>query len=239
MLYKLSFCSVSRSSDSAMKNKRRDRPRKTPKQARAQETVEAILVAAARIFRKHGYADATTNRIAEAAGVSIGSLYEYFPSKDALLVSLADRHMNEGMALVMQLLAEGARDNEPLDAWVRRAVDAMIELHMREPELHRVLFEESPLPARLRASLEDLESTLVSSVEMLLRSRDDVRVRDVGLSARILVRTVESLTHDFVLRRRAPDDRATFVAEVAQLVTGYLTFDRTKRRERAKEHAST
>lgn len=67
-------------------------PRKRPVQARSKDTVEFVIEAAARVFRREGFA-ATTNRIAREAGVSIGTLYEYFPNKQALLAALAERHV--------------------------------------------------------------------------------------------------------------------------------------------------
>jgi AcrR family transcriptional regulator len=54
--------------------------------------VDSILDAAARVLRKHGYEEATTNRVAEVAGVSVGSLYQYFPNKEALVHALIERH---------------------------------------------------------------------------------------------------------------------------------------------------
>ena len=69
-------------------------PRRRPSQARSRSKVEYLLEAAAQVFRAEGYS-ATTNRIAERAGVSIGTLYEYFPNKEALLLALADRHVTE------------------------------------------------------------------------------------------------------------------------------------------------
>lgn len=71
--------------------------RRRPSQQRSRETVEWIVEAAARVFEREGL-DATTNRIAEEAGVSIGSLYQYFPDKHALLDELAIRHLEEGEA---------------------------------------------------------------------------------------------------------------------------------------------
>jgi AcrR family transcriptional regulator len=73
-------------------------PRKLPKQERSEATVESILDAAAQVFERHGYAAGTTSRIAERAGVSIGSLYQYFPNKDAILVALVHRHLAESTA---------------------------------------------------------------------------------------------------------------------------------------------
>jgi len=69
-------------------------PRRRPLQARSRDKVSWLLEAAARVFRAEGYG-ATTNRIAERAGVSIGTLYEYFPNKEALLLALAEHHVDE------------------------------------------------------------------------------------------------------------------------------------------------
>ena len=71
------------------------RLRKRPRQQRACATWHAILDAAAQLFSEHGYAATSTNKVAERAGVSIGSLYQYFPNKDALLLALAERHIGE------------------------------------------------------------------------------------------------------------------------------------------------
>ena len=73
----------------------RTRPRKSPSQKRSQLTVAALREATARILVKEGYEAASTNKIAAAAGVSIGSLYQYFPSKEALVAAVIDHHTQE------------------------------------------------------------------------------------------------------------------------------------------------
>ncbi|OWY61320.1 hypothetical protein B7486_64405, partial [cyanobacterium TDX16] len=80
------------------------RPRKAPRQQRAVETRARILEAAAEVFTEHGYAAGTTNRIAERAGMSVGSLYQYFPNKDAILVELVELHIAEGTAVLAPIL---------------------------------------------------------------------------------------------------------------------------------------
>src|ERR1700733_5846515 len=91
---------------SPMAKRTRTAPRKKPRQGRSQATVDAILVATARVLCATGYDRASTNRIALAAGVSVGSLYQYFPSKEALVAALVERHIDEMTSLVRTKLVE-------------------------------------------------------------------------------------------------------------------------------------
>src|SRR5688572_3227422 len=68
-------------------------PRKRPRQARSRATYQSLLDATARVLERHGYAALTTNHVAEAAGVAVGSLYEYFPSKEVIVAELVRRTM--------------------------------------------------------------------------------------------------------------------------------------------------
>jgi len=201
------------------------RPRKRPSQARSRETVQAILEAAARIFAAHGYAAGTTNRIAEAAGVSVGSLYEYFPNKDALLVALMEAHVSEGQALLEEAAEGVAGRRLRLRPAVRQLVGAMIALHARDRALHRVLFEEAPLPPRVRRQLAHAEEQVAAHVAAYLRGHPEVTVPDPDLAATVVVQTVEALTHKLVVH----GSEAALVAqadELTALVVAYLTADR-------------
>ncbi|MGH0035402.1 MAG: TetR/AcrR family transcriptional regulator [Myxococcota bacterium] len=198
------------------------RPRKRPRQARSRATVEAILEAAARIFRQHGYAAGTTDRIAEKAGVSIGTLYQYFPNKDALLVALAERHIDAGFARVRELLDRSAAAELPLESLVRRFVEAMIALHAHEPELHRVLFEEAPLPASLRRSLRQRELALAGEVRAVLEAQPGVCMGDPMVSAYVVVQTIEGLVHGFILHPPAGIDAEALADEIVAMICGYL-----------------
>jgi AcrR family transcriptional regulator len=199
------------------------KPRKRPSQARSKATVAAILVAAAQVFRRQGYAGATTDRIAERAGVSVGSLYQYFPNKDAILVALTERHVDAGFALVRELLAETLSDVPPLEPLLRRFVVAMITLHEREPELHRVLFEEAPLPASLRRKLRKRENELATEVAALLEVHPEVRMRDPRLTAYVLVQSVDALIHNFVLHPPEGIDAESLTGETVRMLYLHLT----------------
>ncbi|CPX14257.1 Putative transcriptional regulator%2C TetR family [Mycobacteroides abscessus] len=105
-------------------------PRKQPRQDRAEATRRRILEAAAHVFADFGYAAGTTNRIAERAEISIGSLYQYFPNKDAILVELMTAHTHRGFALIHQHLAAGLPDTieDTLRVFVRSALGATVIL---------------------------------------------------------------------------------------------------------------
>ncbi len=146
----------------------RFRPRKQPRQPRGHETQARILDAARRVFATHGYAAGTTNRIAAEAGLSIGSLYQYFPNKDAILVQLVDAHIDAGSARLDRALADVFAAHgpglPPLAVLVGAVVDAMVEVHATDRRLHRVLFEEAPRPAELLARLRSVEAAAVERV---------------------------------------------------------------------------
>lgn len=199
------------------------RPRKRPLQVRSQRTVDDVLKAAAQVFARRGYAGTTTNHIAERAGVSVGSLYEYFPNKDALLVALAEAHIREGEAVVASSLGEIAGRDVTLVAAVRHMVRAMVDMHGRERELHRLFFEEAPLPRRLHEAVAAMEARIVTWVEAWLRASREVNVPDPYLAAVLVVKTVESLTHDLVVHGERAGTLDAYVEEIVRLVVSYLT----------------
>jgi len=196
-------------------------PRKLPKQPRSEATVEAIIEAAAQVFERHGYAAGTTNHIAERAGVSIGSIYQYFPNKDAILVALVRRHLAEGTAALWPHV-EHLRAGEPIDEVLADVVDAMVSLHATAPRLHQVLFEETPLPASLRSELDATEDALVEVLANFLQAAPDITTADPHLVARIVVSSIESLTHRLVLRPPKGATTDLIIGEVTTLIRTYL-----------------
>lgn len=196
-------------------------PRKRPVQERSRRTVERILDAAARVFAAQGYASGTTDRIAAAAALSVGSLYQYFPNKDSILAALLERHVDEATSMLGRL--EAAAAGQPLATVVGAFVAAMVELHMIEPRLHAVLFEESPRPAHLQNRLWAIRAGLAARLAARLRGDPSVTVPDPDLAALLVVDTVEGLTHGYVLHGEEMADEAAYVGEVTRLVLRYLT----------------
>jgi AcrR family transcriptional regulator len=183
--------------------------------------VEAILEAAAQVFERHGYAQGTTNRIAERAGISIGSLYQYFPNKDAILVELVRRHLAEG-TVELGSHVERLHAGEALEAVLPDVVAAMVALHDRTPRLHRVLFEETPLPKLVRSELQSAERALLGVLASSLESAEEIECRDPRLTARILLGAIEGLTHSLVLHPLEGANTGAVAKEITRLIRAYL-----------------
>jgi AcrR family transcriptional regulator len=119
----------------------RIKPKNSTYQKRSRLTADAPVEATARVLLKEGYDRASTNRIAHGAGVSIGSLYRYFPSKEALAAAVIDRHMQDAMQRARDALIKVAL--QPVEAAIRQRVKPGIDIHRIGPKLHRVLTEQA------------------------------------------------------------------------------------------------
>jgi AcrR family transcriptional regulator len=192
-----------------------------PKQQRSKETVDVILAATARVLVRDGFDRASTNRIADAAGVSIGSLYQYFPSKEALVAALVERHiehMSEALEAKMVSLAEA-----PLPHTVRCMVELMLDAHAIEPELHRVLNEQVPRVGRLHR-VHEVEARMQRLARAYFEARrEEMRPGlDLDTAAFVVVQTIEALTHGAMIHAETAPARDALVEEVTTLVLRYL-----------------
>lgn len=206
-----------------MATKMQTNPRKSASQKRSRLMVDALLEATARILIREGFGNASTNRIAEVAGVSVGSLYQYFPSKEALVAALVDRHRLQISQAVQEELAEAMQ--LPLRRAVRKLVAVAVKAHRIDPALHRALTEQIPRVGRLE-TVETLNRKNYVRFENYLTSHwDEIRAVDLGLAAFVCVTSIEALTHTAVLHRKIATEEATeaLVEEATRLVVGYLT----------------
>ena len=194
-------------------------PRKRPRQDRSEATVEAILEAAAREFAAEGYEAATTNKIAEAAGTSVGSLYQYFPSKDAIAVEIIRRYRADRLAFVRSRLETVGE--KPLASVVRALFTSVLQAEGIRPELYRVLIEQV-LRTSARREVRGYEEKLEAIVVLALgRVQPRPQVDDLELAAFVMVRLVLALVHS----ANADEHRYTTEAlanELTKLVVGYL-----------------
>ena len=196
-------------------------PRKKPSQGRAQATVDALLQATAHILVSDGYEKLSTNRVAAVAGVSIGSLYQYFPSKEALVAALGERHHDEMMSVLAGAFAalDDAADDDAIGAVVSAVVDAMFDAHALHPQLHRALSEEIPR-AVIHQHLE--QSAMVLVRQLLDEHHDRVGVGDVDAATFLLVSSVEAAAHNAVLHRPDLVEPPALRRELSAMITRYL-----------------
>ncbi|MDE0366729.1 MAG: TetR/AcrR family transcriptional regulator [Gammaproteobacteria bacterium] len=195
--------------------------RKRPRQARAIATVDAILDAAARILTEDGYAAASTNRIAERAGVSIGSLYEYFPGKEAIFAELRRR---EGHKFYRELIAQ-PRPQQPRAA-ICHIVRGRLNWMRRDPVLYAALETEVPRAAIAEVEAEVFDDFLGISVAFLEAHREMLRPEaDLRFLAEFLMHTVSATANTYGLR--APDqlDDPRLEQAMIEMVERYLLKD--------------
>ena len=182
-----------------MRTTSQERMRREPRQGRSRQTVHAVLGAVSRVIRREGIDAVTTNRIAEAAGVSIGSLYQYFPDKKAIFSALHERHVEDVRRVIERTMAERSRS---LDGFTRALVEGLADLHAAEPELHELVSEQVPEgPLGLRRALRKTFERVTSSERMLF----------------VLPNVIEALVHD-IPQRSSPISTASAREEAVRTV---------------------
>ncbi|MFM7403411.1 MAG: TetR/AcrR family transcriptional regulator [Erythrobacter sp.] len=195
------------------------RPRKRPSQQRATATVEAILEAAARILEEQGLGGYNTNAIAERAGVSIGSLYQYFPNKDALTAALIDRSLREQRLRLAEAAEQSAGLGlaEALVLFVRAAA----RHQMARPTLERTLdFAEGrltvePLVAEARLGIwTEARALLERHAHLLVDDNLDQTTADMLTIARAMIDDTAA---------RGETDAEALERRVVRALLGYLT----------------
>lgn len=204
-----------------MKNVARSRARKLPRQARAQATVHAILEATVQILDREGLEAATTTRIAEVAGVSIGSLYQYFSHRDAILNALQDREFERALTLMQHELAERNLGRSPRET-VTAVVRGLAKLYATSPGLHRVLAIEG-----LRVAMADrvhaFDLRIIAIVRhFLVATETPIRRKNVDAAAFVAFQSVRATMLASLLERPPGLEEDTLVAEVVDLILRYL-----------------
>ena len=193
--------------------------RRKPSQKRAKVTVEAMLDAALVLLKRIGTHAITTNRIAETAGVSIGSVYQYFPNKHSLFTALHERHVDLVSEVIHQKLRASAESS--LEELIEYLIDGMIEAHAVDPELSELL--QSEVPHRADGTVdfamrfqEPFRAALAPHVRRFGRKID------LDTRAFVVANLVDALGHAVVLRRPRGLSLAKARAEACKAMLAYL-----------------
>ncbi len=184
---------------------------KHPQQQRAWETRDRILDMAELLFDERGYRKTSMNALAERADLSVGGLYEWFKNKDEVLTAVAERHVEEVGARILERLGESRH----LDLKLRMQIvlEEGLAGHRSRPNLHRFLYGEAPRPPALQAKLKAFDD----AVEQVLIDH----FRDLGVpmakarsAAALITRSGQALLHEFVLDDSLPGSHKTRLAQV-------------------------
>lgn len=193
--------------------------RKSPQQARSEELVGAILEAAIQVLAKEGAHRFTTARVADKAGVSVGSLYQYFPNKASILFRLQSDEWQQTSDMMRRIL-EDARV-PPLQR-LRQLVLAFIQSECDEAAVRGALDDAAPLyrdaPEARKAKSAGKRAIRAFMLEALPDAAEDTRL----LAADLLTATLSGVGKDFSSRPRSAADVKTFAAGLADMLCAYL-----------------
>src|SRR5581483_5981039 len=202
-----------------MASKPRLSPRKLPLQERSRETVAVILEAAARILEEQGFEGYNTNAVAERGGVSVGSVYQYFPNKDAMTLALIARFENEIVEAVHT--AAVASEGKDLRTSLKLLVGGLLQAHEGRANLNRILETEE---ARLRPASSETSAALhlKKSIASLLAQRTG------ELGTRVDAAAIDDI---IVITRAMVDDalhkdvsRSVASRRILRAIEGYLRW---------------
>jgi AcrR family transcriptional regulator len=198
--------------------------RRQPRQVRSQERVRRILEAAEALFVEGGASATTTNAIAARAGVPIGSLYQFFPDKGAILRRLAQGY---GEQLHEQLTAfdQGEGQALPLEAYLRRIVELTDRFFRDHPGYPAIFMDAQSSTADLVAIEEEADARLIADwsgtlVQRAAAAGADLGEQDGRLIAYVLVKAIGNLL--WLSATQEPASRSHLVRETAELAIGYL-----------------
>lgn len=192
-------------------------PRKRPRQERSRVTYEAMLEACARLLREDGYDALTTTQVAERAGVGIGTVYEFFPNKEALVAALIEQR-------VVRLVADAAAHLDAtlaiqdVDGAAEYLIRGLVELVMSDRALYRVVLRDVPFSGRLPAmqrAIADLFALARAGGE---RAVDRVSLPHLDADTWLIARMVYQAVLEIAFAEEGAPDTETLTRELVRLV---------------------
>jgi AcrR family transcriptional regulator len=204
-------------------------PRKMPSQVRSRKTMTAIYDAAAYIFAETGYAEATTDQIAQKAGVSIGTLYNYFPGKEAILHGLWEKHMQEIKTLTQQVDQDIRKQGFVDRSIIPGLLYLILELVSHERIQNRLFISQVGLPDTFIQKRMELRLYMESAMEAIFRDFVNVRIKNSKVGVHILWATVMAVIHDYILSDSEEIKPEELIDELGDMMGRYVFTDDTGR----------
>lgn len=190
------------------------------RQARGQRRIAEILDAAAQVLAQNGYEAATTNAIAAAAGISPGSLYQFFPNKEAISQALADRFVTQMRDAHAEAFDSTDFAAISLDELLDRVVDPIVAFNLANPGF-KAIFARPDMPAGLATSAQPIQEALLGRLERVLIIRaPDLTPAERSRSAQVLIHIFKTMIA--LLLATEEHERPAMMRELKKVLRGYL-----------------
>lgn len=194
--------------------------RKKPLQERARVTVEAILKATTQLLEKSG--DVSTNHIADVAGVSIGSLYQYFPNKDSIFGTLMERFIEGHLKLIEETLAKNHVEQMSLEHTTRTIIHALLESNRKNARLAKIFATTLFRPERMKL-LQKMDDLMIEKVkEFYTPFKDEVRSENMNMMLFVLIQSVRAASVSVLFHNKYRIDDPALEDELVRLALGLL-----------------
>jgi AcrR family transcriptional regulator len=211
------------------------KPRKSPVQARSAATIDALHSAAIQVLTREGLSRCTTTRVAARAGISVGSLYQYFPNRDALLAAVLERHL-DGVAGAVDSACR-AHQGRPVSEMASGLIAAFLAIKLRDPKESRALYAVagerggSALAARIH-------TRMVASITAMLASAPDAYFDDAALAAEITLTAMVGPVRTFLEGRAPLQFEARLEEQLVRLLAAYLQTHQLPAESRGRRRAT-
>ena len=176
--------------------------RKKPMQSRSSSLVHSIFEAAARILPKADYEGVTTNQLARVAGVSVGSLYQYFANKDEIFALLLEKNLVETKAIVEATIRN--KSTTPLKELIAEAVSTVVDLNLDNREFFARLFIQAPRLNRVKRVMESRDQFITLLAEILKSKSSEVKQTNLDLAAYVIVHSIMGVIQTIVIHPPEP-----------------------------------
>lgn len=200
--------------------------RKEPVQSRSRQLVEDVVEAAARILEGPGYDRATTNRIADKAGVSVGSLYRFFPNKQSIIARLMRRFISGNLATFEQRLHD--MEGETFEAFIAGAVELVVERFFDHGKLVRALHNTLPgvYQAQVIVAIRREYARIIA--EFFEPYADEIGRPDLEVATNVITNALMGVIHWSLLDEEAPD-REVIAEECSAMIYAYMVYGADRR----------
>lgn len=194
--------------------------RRTPQQARSQQRVEEILQAASDILVEEGYEGLSTSAIAQRAGISVGSLYQFFANKEAVLQALAQRYL-EKMAMLNENVFTPDAIYVPTPILIERAVDTLVEFVDKNKGFNQ-LFSAPWLSPELQAVADASTNQMILEVQKIFQGKSpQLSDEESYVAAQALMHMIKGMLP--LVETAVPEQRPAVIAEFKRMGIAYLT----------------